>query len=168
MSVSWASEGEVAAGVGEWRRSGLLVSDAVARVIASYWHSPRNGLAELSTAGRVSPAVAAGVEMELDGMSAVSGEDRWELEALGAWVVDRVAGGFWELSVLIDGVEDEVVYRRDEAGRDAYVDEVAGFASRCEGTVEVFALWHGHGDDGRECECVQYATDHRPLWSSDE
>lgn len=88
--------------------------------------------------------------------------------------------GYLEVSVLWEGALENVVIIPD--GANARVDTVYGsevpasdleelatyFEREVAGksdTVEIFTLHHGHDNDGEECSCVQYATDHRPAFT---
>lgn len=72
--------------------------------------------------------------------------------------------GYWQASVVIDGAvdqEDELTDRQFNKLQ----TEITGWAETHPDTpVEVFGLWHEHRR-GVDCECAQYATDHRPVLS---
>lgn len=70
-----------------------------------------------------------------------------------------------DVSVIWNGALDEetTVYEDEEV--DAIIAEAQAEAERDGSSlVQVFVLWHEHDNDGQECECVQYLTDHRPSY----
>lgn len=73
------------------------------------------------------------------------------------------------VTVVVDGaLEDEQYFTNDVAGSDAlsaYLDRTYEAAIGDRKRTEVYVLYHSH-EIGAECECAQYATDHRPefVW----
>lgn len=75
---------------------------------------------------------------------------------------------FWDVSVVVAGAVMSELVISDAENLAAFVDGVkigAGLPD-VEGPVEVFVVEHEHADDGRDCACVQFVTDHAPYWSS--
>lgn len=85
--------------------------------------------------------------------------------------VDPLSSGYWSASVVVDGAlehEDDV----SPEGLDELLKKTKDEASADGLPTEVFAIWHEHAprtdDDDAEDVCAQYATDHRPIWSSED
>ena len=95
--------------------------------------------------------------------------------------------GYTEYFLIIDGVGDESVCVDDDDKvihatdgqpatgeqwllgiQDDYADQAAELPvfAIMPYPWEVYRIHHDH-EFGPECECVQYLTDHRPIWSSE-
>lgn len=69
------------------------------------------------------------------------------------------------LSVIVDGsLESDETYTDDTLYRER-LREIADDAADHGYPTEVFVVQHDHAI-GIECECVQYLTDHKPVWSA--
>lgn len=76
--------------------------------------------------------------------------------------------GFTEVSVIWAGALDESATFGDNE-TDAMETFVAGVqrdASETTDAVEIYALRHDHASDVDDCACMQYVTDHSPLWTN--
>jgi hypothetical protein len=73
--------------------------------------------------------------------------------------------GFFDVAVIVAGALDGEAELATRAELDAFVAGVE-VMDDCSVSVEVFAVWHGHASDGGECVCVQFETDHHPVWSN--
>lgn len=71
-----------------------------------------------------------------------------------------------DVSIVVNGALDKEEVCYDE---DAILSLVAELQADCERDEElqaqVFVLWHEHTNDGEECECVQYLTDHHAAYT---
>jgi hypothetical protein len=70
-----------------------------------------------------------------------------------------------EVTVIVDGAFEESETFHDEALLSHYIAAIQDEAEGHGYPTEVYVLWHEHDDEGEECECVQYVTDHRPYAS---
>jgi hypothetical protein len=70
---------------------------------------------------------------------------------------------YGEVTVVVSGCVDSI--RNIYTDRD--LDEIIA-SLKGESDAEVYVQWHMHPNDGHECHCSQYATDHRPYWSNVE
>lgn len=69
-----------------------------------------------------------------------------------------------ETTLVIDGVEEEVLQFTDDLRLSEYMLKVASRARRSGQHTQLFLIEHGHAMDFEgECCCVQYLTDHHPI-----
>lgn len=73
--------------------------------------------------------------------------------------------GYYEITVLVGGAEEEV-----QQFEDGMEEEMVNFLDGIkqediEEKVEIFGLKHNH-ELGIECECIQFVTDHKPMWTN--
>ena len=67
------------------------------------------------------------------------------------------------ITVIVDGtLEEEATFTDDLLLRE-YLRDLADDAASHGYPTEVYVLTHEHANDGRECECIQYAQDHQPV-----
>lgn len=74
-----------------------------------------------------------------------------------------MAMSYADISVVCDGALDESVTFTDETVLSEYLEKLAEEARGDGVTLEVYRSDHEHEDDGSECCCVQYETDHHPY-----
>lgn len=69
---------------------------------------------------------------------------------------------YWQVSVICEGALDEDRQLTD-AQLQPFVDSIEEWANaHPDKDVEIYTLFHDHAR-GRECECIQYVTDHHPA-----
>lgn len=67
------------------------------------------------------------------------------------------------VTVIVDGaLESEENYSDDLLMRE-HLRDIAEDAASDGYPTQVYVLTHEHADDGRECACIQYSQDHRPV-----
>lgn len=75
---------------------------------------------------------------------------------------------FVEATLICDGaVEETQIFEADERlSLDKWLKDEKGIAQSMFGAnvTEIYLLEHGHDNDGAECSCAQYLTDHNPYW----
>lgn len=80
------------------------------------------------------------------------------------------------VSVVVDGALDAEEDFSNEQDARSYIEQQkrsakdsTGFPSMYGLGVSIYELVHDHDatDDG-DCLCVQYATDHRPIWTNED
>lgn len=68
-----------------------------------------------------------------------------------------------EITVICDGALEAHVQYSTEQAVERYVTMVERDARVHSLRLEVFVLWHQHGELWGSCECRQYVTDSRPT-----
>lgn len=70
-----------------------------------------------------------------------------------------------EVTVVVDGAEQELSIINDPDQMISYIERIESEAVADGLPTEVYVIEHPHDMDDEECACVQYLTDHRPRWS---
>jgi hypothetical protein len=74
--------------------------------------------------------------------------------------------GYTEAYVVVEGAQDEEEVFEDTPGVSkrfrAWLKRIQTAAKEDGLKTEIYTIYHGHANDGEECSCVQYLTDHRP------
>lgn len=73
---------------------------------------------------------------------------------------------FVTVTVIVDGALEEEETFRDYLLFDHYLSSLKEDAASHGYPTDVFALYHLHDEDAGHCECIQFETDHSPIWSS--
>lgn len=72
---------------------------------------------------------------------------------------------FAEVTVIVDGALEETAIFYDYAVQAAWMEDLKADAMDHGYPTEVFVVEHDHAVTVEECVCVQYRTDHKPVWS---
>lgn len=73
-----------------------------------------------------------------------------------------------EATVIVDGAEEEfTIFENgyDTTDFDDWLDEVKSDFAESDSEASVYIIEHQHPMNN-ECACVQYLSDHKPLWSN--
>lgn len=62
--------------------------------------------------------------------------------------------------------DEERTFRDRNKAYSRWAERIIREAKREGADVQVYAILHGHANDGQECECVQYLTDHHPDYTT--
>lgn len=78
--------------------------------------------------------------------------------------------GYTDISVIWAGALDTAEAFSDEQGADmdALIASVKNEAGNTDESVQIYALYHDHDISTADCVCVQYLTDHSPLWDNEK
>jgi hypothetical protein len=77
--------------------------------------------------------------------------------------------GYMEITVLVEGAAEEPQIFADGQEEEMVnsLDATKQFArDNSDMQVDIYGLHHAHEQSEDECMCVQYLTDHKPMWSS--
>ena len=76
---------------------------------------------------------------------------------MGYMEITTIVEGALESSVCFEGI-DEIVKLNN------HIQSTQRFAyDNSDMDVQIYKLWHEH-EQGIDCECVQYLSDHKPFW----
>lgn len=74
-----------------------------------------------------------------------------------------MAAEYWQVDVIVDGALDSMDECETWAEVEAIIAKVEADAAEDGLLTEVYLLHHGHENDGEECACASYTTDHYPY-----
>ena len=69
-------------------------------------------------------------------------------------------------SVWAGALDKECTFRDANVSYDRWARREIAAGRKVGEDVEVYSIFHDH-DEGVDCECVQYLTDHHPDYSTD-
>jgi hypothetical protein len=70
-----------------------------------------------------------------------------------------------EVTVIVDGAVEQEETFHDYLLMDEFINGIREEARGDGYPTEIRVLEHGHADDGEECACAQYKTDHHPRYA---
>lgn len=74
--------------------------------------------------------------------------------------------GYTQIDTIYEGVAEATSYFNDDQEQQMkdFVAATQSFAyDNSDAEVKIYRLYHNH-DQGIDCECIQYVTDHNPFW----
>ena len=73
--------------------------------------------------------------------------------------------GYLQVDIIVDGgLEDSINYT-DYVKYENCIVDISVESEQHGLPVEIYVVEHNHLDDGEECTCVQYSTDHHPVYT---
>lgn len=72
---------------------------------------------------------------------------------------------YLEATLIVGGAVDAMESFTDPVAFDTWLASIQGELRDSTETVEVYSMQHPHSPN-LDCECAQYASDHRPYWEN--